>query len=560
MNWNATPNRAENVAYINKNVDTDDPKTKELADGMLKAVKDVMNDMKAQGLLFTDKVNGKETTAKAAVKVAFALDKDNGKEIVVNGKKTMSYPPKLNDAGENIYNVSAVIYHHGNQSLTIFGGQKVNEETGKVDLTSMRWGQFNSKDSSKSLAAKGNAEIQASKASPELKALANAIENGGYLRDLDVALSDKKLDRSDKDALAIAQAMRNTVKPIVQDMKEKKLMPELTSQAGKAYYGKAFIEVQPKMERTEDGKSTDKQARYDDGKPQYWVKAGIRKENDTLYLVGGNAIKEDNTVSIYGMQFQSFNENSPADSIRVRQEDIQNSDAVPSEFKRLAKAIEDGGYISEHNRSEMRNFAFELNTEVFTTKIPVEVTNEDGTKETKEKKLVNASYQPERDREDGQEGKYAESITIFNKVEPEVLVSLMNSEEYGKSAKAINTALTQVEVGKTDDDKPIYDVVEKSDPSDKAAAFFLNTPDDVANFLPNIPELHEAVAKWTGIDLEQIKDAVENLGVEDANYDNIKETTTSKETAIDGFDGGQSDDLGSLDDFEEIGDIDDLPF
>ena len=314
MNWNATPNKAESVAYINKNVDTDDPKTKELADGMLKAVKEMMTDMKSQGLLFTDKVNGKETTAKAAVKVTPALDKDKGEEIVVNGKKQMSYPQKLNEAGEGIYNVSATIYHRGNQNLTIFGGQKVNEETGKVDLTSMRWGQFNSQAPKNSPSAKGNAEIQASKATPELKALANAIENGGYLRDLDVVLSEKKLDRSDKDALAIAQAMRNTVKPIVQDMKEKKLMPELTSQVGKAYYGKAFVEIQPKMERTEDGKYTDTQARTEDGKLQYWVKAGIRKDNDTLYLVGGNAIKEDNTVSIYGMQFQSFNPDSPADS------------------------------------------------------------------------------------------------------------------------------------------------------------------------------------------------------------------------------------------------------
>lgn len=556
MNWNATPNKAESVAYINKNVDMDDPKTKELADGMLKSVKEMMTDMKKANLLFEDEVNGKPVTAKAVVKVTLALDKDKGEEIVVSGKKQMSYPPKLNDAGENIYNVSATIYH-GNQNLTIFGGQKVNNE-GKVELTSMRWGQFNRNNAKNSPSAKGNAEIQASKATPELKALANAIENGGYLRDLDVALSDKKIDKNDKDALAIAQAMRNTVKPIVQDMKEKKLMPELTAESGKTYFGKAFVEVQPKMAKDENGKYTDKQAFTEDGKPQYWVKAGIRKDNDTLYLVGGNAVKEDNTVSIYGMQFQHFNADSPADSVRVNQDDIQTSDDVPNEFKRLAKAIEDGGYISEYNRSEMRQFAFMLNTEVFKTKVEVEVTNEDGTKEMKEKKLVNASYTPERDREDGQDGKFAEQITLFNKAEPEVLISLSESDNYGKSARAINTALTQVEVGRTNDDKPIYDVVEKSDPSDRAAAFFLNTPDDVANFCPNIPELHEAIAQWTGLDIEQIRDAIENLGVEDVSVEDIKED--SKEVAIDGFDAGQADDV--LADFEEIcaGDIDDLPF
>lgn len=558
MNWNATPNKAESVAYINKNVDMDDPKTKELANGMLKAVKDMMTDMKSAGLLFQDEVNGKTVTAKAVVKVTPALDKEHGEQVIVNGKKQMSYPQKMNDAGEPIYNVSATIYH-GAQNLTVFGGQKVNNETGKVDLTSMRWGQFNRNNPQASPSAKGNAEIQVSKASPELKALANAIENGGYLRDLDVALSEKKVDKSDKNAVAIAQAMRNTVKPLVQDMKEKHMMPELVSEAGKSYYGKAFVEVQPKMAKDENGNYTDKQAFNEDGKPQYWVKAGIRKNNDTLYLVGGNAVKEDNTVSIYGMQFQSFNPDSPADSIRVKQEDIQASDAVPNEFKRLAQAIEDGGYISEYSRSEMRNFAYELNTEVFKTKVQVDEKDENGNPIGKkvEKKLVNASYSPERDREDGQEGKYAEQITLFNKVEPEVLVSLSESEQYGKSARAINTALTQVEVGRTDDDKPIYDVVEKSDPSDRAAAFFINTPEDVANFCPNIPELHEAVAKWTGIDIEQIRDAIENLGVEDADIENVKD---SKEVPVDGFDGGQIEDMSGLDDFEEIGDIDDLPF
>lgn len=556
MNWNATPKKAESVAYINKNVDMDDPKTKELADGMLKSVKEMMTDMKKANLLFEDEVNGKPVTAKAVIKVTLALDKDKGEEVVVNGKKQMSYPPKLNDAGENIYNVSATIYH-GNQNLTVFGGQKVNNE-GKVELTSMRWGQFNRNNSKNSPSAKGNTEIQASKATPELKALANAIENGGYLRDLDVALSDKKIDKNDKEAISIANAMKNTVKPIVQDMKEKKLMPELTAESGKTYFGKAFVEVQPKMAKDENGKYTDKQAFTEDGKPQYWVKAGIRKDNDTLYLVGGNAIKEDNTVSIYGMQFQHFNTDSPADSVRVNQDDIQTSDDVPNEFKRLAKAIEDGGYISEYNRSEMRQFAFTLNTEVFKTKVEVEVTNEDGTKEMKEKKLVNASYTPERDREDGQDGKFAEQITLFNKAEPEVLISLSESDNYGKSARAINTALTQVEVGRTDDDKPIYDVVEKTDPSDRAAAFFLNTPEDVANFCPNIPELHEAIAQWTGLDIEQIRDEIENLGVEDVSVEDIKED--SKEVAIDGFDAGQADDV--LADFEEIcaGDIDDLPF
>jgi len=557
MNWNAQPNKAESVAYINKNVDTDDPRTNELAEGMLKAIKDVMNDMKAQGLLFQDEVNGKTVTAKAVVKVAPALDKEHGEQVIVNGKKQMSYPQKMNDNGEPIFNVSATIYH-GMQNLTIFGGQKVNEETGKVDLTSMRWSHYNRNNPQNSPSAKGNAEIQASKASSELKAIAQAIEDFGYLRDLDVALSEKKVDKDDKDALAVAQAMRNTVKPLVQDMKEKHMMPELTSQSGKTYYGKAFIEVQPKMAKDENGKYTDKQAFSEDGKPQYWVKAGIRKDNDTLYLVGGSAIREDNTVSIYGMQFQSYNPDSPADSIRVKQEDIQTSNDVPNEFKRLAQAIEDGGYISEYNRSEMRQFAYHLNTEVFKTKVEVEHTNDDGTTEMVEKKLVNANYTPERDREDGKEGTYAEQITLFNKAEPEVLVALSESENYGKSAKAINTALTQVEVGTNDEGKPIYDVVEKTDPSDRAAAFYLNTAEDVANFCPNIPELHEAISEWTGIDIEQIKDAIENLEVEDVDVENIKES--GKVVEVDGFDSGQIDDLGGLEDFEEIGDIDDLPF
>ena len=87
---------------------------------------------------------------------------------------------------------------------------------------------------------------------------------------------------------------------------------------------------------------------------------------------------------------------------------------------------------------------------------------------------------------------------------------------------------------------------------------FINTPEDVANFCPNIPELHEAIAQWTGLDIEQIRDAIENLGVEDVSVEDIKED--SKEVAIDGFDAGQADDV--LADFEEIcaGDIDDLPF
>lgn len=555
QNWNATPKKAESIAYINKNTADaakEDARIEELANGALKSAKEMMKDMKSQGLLFHEEKDGKDVTAKAVVKVEPALDKTKPETKVFQGKKVTDYPPKLNANGEQIYNVSVTIYH-GSQNLTLFGGQRVDDE-GKVALTGMRWSNFNRNNPKASPNAVGNDAIQASKASSELKALAQAIEDGGYISDRDVAVSSKT-DLSDAHAKELVGGMKRAVKEIVQDMKKQDKMLMLTSQDGSATYpAKAFISAIPRKDK--DGNLV-----VQNEQQQFWVQASLRKDNDSLVLFGGSAVGEDGKLPIRGMKFGQYNEDSPADSINiVGNAKIQESDIVPAEFKELAQAITDGGYITEAEYSELRNFAYELNTEVFQTKVEVEVENEDGTTEMKEKKLLNASYTPETDREDG-EGTYAENVMIFNKAQPEVLVKFTDTDEYGHSVAAINTAYTNVEVGTTDDGKPIYETVPKSDPSDKAAMVFINSAEDVVNFLPNLPELHEAIARFMpdDISLESIHDALEAAGAEGVEVSGITEkagqTVTDEngvEVEVDGFDNGQSEDYGDFEGFEDF--------
>lgn len=562
MNWNATPKKAESIAYINKNtVDAmkGDTRIEELANGTLKSAKEMMKDMKEQGLLFHEEKDGKDTTAKAVVKVEPALDKTKPIETVFQGKKVTDYPPKLNANGEQIYNVNVTIYH-GNQNLTIFGGQKVDEE-GKVALTSMRWSQFNRNNPKASPNAVGNDAIQASKATPELKALADAIEKGGYISDRDVEISEKA-DLSTDRAKNLAMGMKRAAKEVVQEMKKQDKIPMLTTKDGKSTYpAKAYVGVTKRLDK-ESGEPV-----IQNGEQQYWVQATIRKGIDSLVMFGGSALDENGKLPIHGLKYGQYNEESPKESINIMGNDkIQESDIVPAEFKSLAQAITDSGLITEVQHSELKNFAYELNTEVFHTKVNVEVENDDGTKEMKEKKLLNASYTPETPKEDGS-GTYPENVTIFNKAQPEVFVKLTNTDEYGHSVAAINKKFTNIEVGRTDDGKPIYETVPKSDPSDKAALVYINSPEDIANFLPNIPELHEAIARFIpdDISLESIHDALEAVGAEEVVIDNIVEkagqTVTDErgnEVEVDGFDSGQSDDYG-FDDYEDIND-DDIPF
>lgn len=573
-NWSKEQSMADRPAYINKNTDMDDPRIAELAHAAEKAALAMMKDMKNQGLIFmTEDSQGKPKQAKAVVKVEPALDKQNGREVVFQGKKEMDYPPKLDKNGNQIYNINVSIYH-GAQNLTLFGSQQVNAD-GKLDFTQMRWSHFNRNNPKNSPSAVGNEEIQASKASPELKALADAIDKGEYIKDWDVAISTKTKEaiekaedkQTGKQIATLAYVAKLAVKPMVADMKKQDVMPYLTSKAGNQYKGNAYISITPRLD-----KDTQEQTVDSEGNKQFWVQAVIRKDNDSLVIFGTPTYENGMPASLNlnGMKFSQFNEESPADSLNIMgNANIQASDAVPAEFKKLAQAIEDGGYIEPMAYSELRQFAYELNTEVFHEKVMVDVTDkETGETSKQEKRLLNASYSAPTEKEDGS-GMYPESVMIFNKAQPEILVKLTDTEDYGHTVAAINTAFTQVEDGVDENGKVHYKTVEKTDPNEKSAFLFINTAEDVADFLPNLPELHEAIARFMpdDISLESIRDAIGDVAP--ADIDNISETTEQKQMTdengkaveVDGFDAGQIDDFipDDFGDFESIDDGD-VPF
>lgn len=457
--WKTTPRKNNTLAYISKK-SCQDEKAVELATGMLKAISKVMADLKAKNLLFTvTDMTGTKSSCKAAVKAAPALDYKNGTEIYVNGTKIMNYPPVKDENGEQLYNVSATIYH-GTQTLMIFGGKHLNAD-GTLPLTSIRWGNYNPIDPKNSESAKGIKEIENSNASPELKAVARELEIGGYIRDYDVTFS-KKIDN-----YAIAAAVKSTIKPLIMLLKDKGAMPVLISQSGKEYYGNAYIEVQEKPDRT-----------------GYYVRAGIRKNDETLYINAGSKIHDDNTVSLYSLSYQKYNTVCPSDSLRVPNDEILTSADVPADFKKLASAIYESGYMILN--TELREYAYTLNTEYFKT--TVQVKNEAG--ETVTKKQCNASYKPAEPRKDGK-GNYAESVTIFNKIEPNIMVVLQDSDNYGRIAKVYNTDLTEDETG--------LHIRENGDP---AAYGYLESANDLQKYLPDSAELRVAVADWLGLTIQ----------------------------------------------------------
>ena len=456
MAWKTTPKKNNALAYISKK-SSEDEAAQPLANGMLKAISKVMHDLKAKNLLFTvTDMTGTKSVCKAVVKVTPSLDYQNGTEIFVNGTKIMNYPAIKDDSGNQVYNVSATIYH-GTQTLTIFGGKHLNDD-GTIPLTSIRWGNYNHNDPKNSESAKGIQEIENSNASPELKAVARELEISGYIRDYDVTFS-KKIDN-----YTIASAMKSTIKPLVKLLKDQKAMPLLISKSGLEYYGNAYIEVQEKPDKT-----------------GYYVRAGIRKDDETLYINAGTKIHADNTVSLYGVSYQKYNSVCPSDSIRVPHDEILTSDSVPADFKKLARAIIDSGYLILN--TEMREYAYTLNTEYF--KNTVQVKNDQN--ETVTKKECNASYKPSEPKKDGN-GNWPESITIFNRIEPEIMVVLTDSDMYGRAAKVINTALTEDEEG-----------LHTRENGDPAAYGYIESAGDLTEYLPDSKELRAAVADWLGL-------------------------------------------------------------
>jgi len=546
----------ESLAYINKNVDMKDEKAAELAKAALKTANEFMKDMKSQGLVFQtertdDKGTTKTVTASASVKVEKATEKQNVE--LPTGQTVQADVPKFNSRGDEIYNVSINI-HKGNEKLQLTCSQYLDGD--KAKITGMRWSEFNRANPKASPSAKGADEIAASNASSELKAIAAAADKGGYIKSFSNGITiDKELDRSDKRAVELANAMAAAMADVHKAMSDQGKLFDVTitkkdTGEEKTFPVSAYITVKPAIK---DGK----QRTNNDNVPLYFVQARYSKEKESLTLLGSNyPDKETGKTNIVGMVYNDFT-GGAGNTVRISgNAEIQKSPAAP-EIKALADAIEKGGFIKESSRSELKSLAYQLNTEVFKTTVMVEQKNpETGKMEDVKKKLLNASYnEPEtRTGEDGREYTTDESITIFNKstavsgelggVEiqnKDVLVSLTIDEKYGNTVRAFYTPVTNV-IG--EDGKPTGEVKAKESSEDRSAYSYINSAEDVADFLPDLPELHEAIAKFTGIDLEAIKDAVEN-----AKGDGSPVVDEPADITID-----------NIDEFEEIGGIEDMPF
>ena len=504
------PSHRENLAYINKNVDMKDETIAEIAKAAQKTALEFMKDMKSQGLTFKNTVekDGKSITKTCAASVKVTKATEKQKVTLPSGQTVDADVPKLNKNNDPIYNTSISI-SKGTETLQLNCSQYLDGD--KARITSMRWSDFNRHDPKASPSAKGIDEIDKSKASPELKAIAVAADKGGYIKSFsDGVQIDKNLDKDDARAVALANAMANSVRELVNDPAVKDSIFDVTIEKDgekKTFPVSAYVTITPMKEKDGSPKLND------DKVQQYFVQASFSNKNETLTVIGSNNIHEDekgNSVALVGLKATDFT-GGTGNQVQYSADKIADS-PLSAEIKNLASAIEKSGKL--YVKSELRNFAFELNTEVFKTKVMVEQKNPDtGKMEDVEKKLVNANYKNDE--------QYGESVTLFNRSdktafefdgkavkESDIMVALTNDEQYGHTIKVINNAITPV---LDKDGKPTADIKLRTDKENERASYtFINNAQDVVDLLPDIPELQEAVAKFSNdFTLEDVKDVKE---------------------------------------------------
>lgn len=555
MNFNAKPTGQEKLAYINNKVDMKDEKIAPIAKACLKTATELMKDIKAQNLTFTDtytndKGEKKQTKSAAVVKVTAATEKTM---VEVNGRNVEATVPKQNSRGDDIYNANISI-RKGAETLQLVCSQYLDGD--KARITSMNWSEFNRANPSASPRAKGADEIAKSKASPELKAIADAIDKGGYIKDASGVSIDRNLDKSDTKAVELANAMRTTMGDVVKAMKEQNKLFEVTTKNAETGEEKTFntfasVSVTPK--KNEDG--TPKL--NDNGGQRYFVQASFIGNRESLVISGADRINEDGKVRLTNIKATDFT-GGKEHIVHFSGNDAIQKSPMSADIKALAAAIDKSGFIEEYNSSELKSLAYSLNTETFKKKVVVEIEDEKGNKSDAERKLLNANYNEESEYtgKDGKTYTNPESITIFNKSdatvpfgdksfsEKDIRIQFTISEQYGNTVQSVNSALTNILDEKG---KPTGDVRFKNTPDEASLRIFVNSEADVVNFCPNLPELQEAIAEFKGLDLEKIKDIVEN---------NVAEAEAEvEEVAPEDFDAVAPDDdiPYNPDDFEEIG-------
>ena len=512
MNINrfSQPSHRESLAYINKNVDMKDETIAEIAKAAQKTALEFMKDMKSQGLTFKNTIekDGKSITKTCAASVKVTKATEIQPVTLADGSKENLPVQKKNKNGDPIYNTSISI-SKGAETLQLNCSQYLDGD--KARITSMRWSEFNRQNPKASPSAKGVDEINKSKASPELKAIAVAADKGGYIKSFsDGVQIDKNLDKDDARAVALANAMANSMRELVNDPAVKDSIFDVTIEKDgeeKTFPVSAYVTVSPMKEKDGTPKLND------DKVQQYFVQGSFSNKNETLTVIGSNNIHEDekgNSVALVGLKATDFT-GGTGNQVQYKAEEIADS-PLSAEIKNLASAIEKSGKL--YVKSELRNFAYELNTEVFKTKVMVERKNPDtGKMEDVERKLVNANYKNDE--------QYGESVTLLNRSdktafefdgkavkESDIMVALTNDEQYGHTIKVINNAITPV---LDKDGKPTADIKLRTDKENERASYtFISNAQDVIDLLPDIPELQEAVARFSNdFTLEDIKDVKE---------------------------------------------------
>lgn len=544
INRYSQPSHRESLAYINKNVDMKDETIAEIAKAAQKTALEFMKDMKSQGLTFKNTIekDGKSITKTCAASVKVTKATEVQPVTLADGSKENLPVQKKNKNGDPIYNTSISI-SKGAETLQLNCSQYLDGD--KARITSMRWSEFNRQNPQASPSAKGIDEINKSKASPELKAIAVAADKGGYIKSFsDGVQIDKNLNKDDARAVALANAMANSMRELVSDPAVKDSIFDVTIEKDgeeKTFPVSAYVTVSPMKEKDGTPKLND------DKVPQYFVQGSFSNKNETLTVIGSNNIHEDeksgNSVALVGLRATDFT-GGTGNQVQYKAEEVADS-PLSAEIKNLASAIEKSGKL--YVKSELRNFAYELNTEVFKTKVMVERKNPDtGKMEDVERKLVNANYKNDE--------QYGESVTLLNRSdktafefdgkavkESDIMVALTNDEQYGHTIKVINNAITPV---LDKEGKPTADIKLRTDKENERASYtFINNAQDVVDLLPDIPELQEAVAKFSNdFTLEDVKD------VKEGNAPTVENDAPADIDVPDAPD--------DLSDFEEIGGYD----
>lgn len=292
-------------------------------------------------------------------------------------------------------------------------------------------------------------------------------------------LGKKTASGCDQKCIAYADGMVSTMLDVMNYIKNNGLLFKRTAQNGNEVDISAVCDCD-----------------FDDVQNRYYNKARISVGNQSLIFYGGTTLV-GGKVRLSSMGWSVYNPNTQKSTYIKGNDEIQKSRAVNVNLKKIADLIANSDFLNVVD-SEIAQFAIHLNKDLFTAVVPKR--DEDGNvlhdlnHEPVMCKAVYAIYNPA-------ENGYNESVSIWNRLNDYhlIVVTLMDSDNYGHSCKVTNFELTDTEL----------DGVQPRDCGDtenKPLFRFVNNKDDAENFLPPVDSIFNAVAEWLGKPMKDPKD------------------------------------------------------